>query len=106
MICASAWLNRPRTFTWPWPPQPTMAMLIFSLGATNFGPPRTCRGTREKPATVAAVAARNLRRVSGEVESSAFFITEFTLQGCSLLVIGDSGDILVKGKMREHALGC
>ena len=39
-------------------------MLTLSLGATNFGPPKTCRGTKLKPATAVAVLAMNLRRVN------------------------------------------
>src|SRR6516162_9962038 len=40
-----------------------MAMLIFSLGATNFVPPSTWRGTMLMPAAAAAVVPRNFRRV-------------------------------------------
>src|SRR6266849_503835 len=65
MIWTSGCWNKPRTLVWPCPPQPTIARLIFSLGATNFVPPSTCRGTRVIPATAVVVPARNLRRVRG-----------------------------------------
>src|SRR5581483_4880589 len=69
-----------------------MAMLIFSLGATNFGPPNTWRGTRVNPATVAAVAARNLRRFNGVLTGSGFFTPKFIKRGWNIVAaIGEQG---------------
>src|SRR5690348_1272903 len=56
-------------------------MLTFSLGATNFGPPKTWRGTRLKPATAPAVVAGNFRRVKGLVDGPDGWIGEF-IGGC------------------------
>ena len=38
------------------------AIVIFSLGGTNPGPPRTCRGTMVNAAVAALPARMNLRR--------------------------------------------
>src|SRR5438552_3447179 len=68
MICAWDSFNRARIFVLPCPPAPIMAIFTFSLGATNFEPPSTWRGTIVNAATVVAVAPRNRRRViSGRV---------------------------------------
>src|SRR5581483_10152552 len=64
MICASGSLKSDSMFVRPCPPQPTIAMLTFSLGATNPGPPSTCRGTRENTAAVPALARINRRRLN------------------------------------------
>src|SRR3954454_3651145 len=64
MTWASACLNRPaRRLDLPWPPAPTRAMLILSLGAMCLGPPRTWDGTIVKAAVAAAEAFRKSRRV-------------------------------------------
>src|SRR5579872_2496001 len=57
-----------------------MAILIFSLGATNLGPPRTCLGTRVMPAAAAVAVARNLRRLMAAVEASGFLRAEFIVE--------------------------
>jgi len=52
------------SMSWPpWPPMPTPAMLIFSLGAASPEPATTWRGTTVKAATPAAAVPMNPRRV-------------------------------------------
>src|SRR3990172_4819900 len=63
MICASFSWNKFRALVRPCPPTPTIAIFTFSLGATNLGPPSTCRGTRVN-AAVAVATPRNCRRVA------------------------------------------
>src|SRR5690349_16718427 len=48
------------------------ASVTWSLGATKFLPPRTCRGIMVKPAAVAAVNSTNLRRLIGEPAEDFF----------------------------------
>src|SRR6267142_4490475 len=55
------WLATARMLLRPIPPMPTQAMLRRSLGGVN-PLPRTCRGTMENAAPVAAAVWRNLRR--------------------------------------------
>src|SRR5580658_8719891 len=73
MIWASDSLNRELMFVRPWPPHPTMAMLTFSLGGTNRGPPKTWRGTMVKAAIAPDVAPINFLRLRRPVEGWAFF---------------------------------
>src|SRR5438132_5889493 len=76
MIWASGSLRSERILVLPCPPAPMMAMLTFSLGGTNFGPPSTCRGRIVKAATEVAVAPRNLRRVIGDLVGGVFMVSE------------------------------
>src|SRR6266436_3439813 len=46
----------------PCVPQPMWATVIFSLGATKPGPPRTCLGTIAKAVAAAPPVNMNLRR--------------------------------------------
>src|SRR5690242_20988563 len=48
------------------------ASVTWSLGATKFLPPSTCRGRIVKPAAVAAVSSTNLRRLIGEPAADFF----------------------------------
>src|SRR5512141_584076 len=45
-----------------WVPKPMQAKVIFSLGGTKPGPPRTCRGTMAKAPAAAPVVPMNCRR--------------------------------------------
>jgi len=74
MICTSANWNSAPMFARPWPPQPIRATLTFSLGATNWGPPSTWRGTTVNAATAEAVAPRNWRRLKPQGRGVWFFI--------------------------------
>src|SRR4030042_6543090 len=60
-IWASFSPNRPRALVRPCPPQPMIAMYTFSLGATNFAPPSTCRGTMLNAAAAPAAPINRLR---------------------------------------------
>ena len=63
MIWQSGSWRSARTLRSPWPPTPMTATLTLSLGATNRGPPRTCRGTIVAAAAVAVVAMKWRRLV-------------------------------------------
>ena len=83
MICASFNANKAFMFARPCPPQPMRATLTFSLGAANFGPPSTWRGTTVNAAAATDAAATADQHVAASVEAVRKLISR------------TSGDILV-----------
>src|SRR2546429_9391033 len=75
----------------PWAPTPIKAILTLSLGGTYPAPPRTRRGTIEKPIAAVAACARNLRRESGRSEKVRDRIRFFTVP--PRLQLADAGSI-------------